>query len=338
MKKIVIIILTLLVSAPGFSQKILKWSIGEAKVTCGEIVKVSYPLLVSVDDGSNSPVLGSSTMRLIYDAGVLKNFSIQNIKNGYSQSGLHKSNPVLGEIFGFDNLEGVFVQFDIMDNARVNPIYLSTTPTHVLDFSFEIDSKAKYPICTSFVLDNNPDGWFQGIAKDDGFIPGSAGIVGSYFLNSNYAKGFDADDEVINFSWDKANGPVGKIKKGKRIGQVNMSLCMKNSICNEQGKNDGKKSAIISQSLFNVYPIPFDQEVTVEYSFDYDTDVTLEIYDAKGSLISNIENKNYARKSQHYEKIDLSRVNTQLLIVMIKTNRNIETKKIVSVDTKRTIY
>lgn len=373
MKKIAIIVLAILVSSAGYSQQILKWSVSEAKVTCGDIVKASYSLLVSIGDQSNSPVLGSSTMRFIYDAGVLKNFSIQNIENGYYKSGLHESNPVLGEIFGFSNSEGVLVQFDLMDNARVNPIKLSTKPTHVLDFSFEIDSDAKYPLCTPIVLDNNPDGWLQGITKDDGYIPGSAGIVGSYFLNQDFGKAYDADDEVTNlswkksnepiniFSWKKSNEPIGKIIKGKNIGKINKSLCIQKNICKEldsdkdvipdmlvldlkgnevldNGENGINLENILDQSenkLFKIYPVPFYQRVFVEYSFDYDTNVTLEVFDAKGTLISKIVNREYIKESLYNERIDLSRTNAQLLFVRLTTNKNSETTKIVALATNR---
>lgn len=231
MKRFFIVILTLMITSVGFSQRILEWSFGEVEVICGDPVTVSYPLMVSINNGNNEPVLGSTTIRFIYDAKHLLNLSIQNIQNGYNPNGLTQSNPVLGEIFGFSNAEGVFVQFDLMDNALSDPLRLSVTPTHVLDLTFDIDSQAKYPLCTPFVIDNNPDGWDLGIAKDDGFVPGSAGIVGSYFLNKDFGNSISADDEVVNLSWQKANGNNGKIKKGKRVGHLKKEYCIKN-VCN----------------------------------------------------------------------------------------------------------
>jgi hypothetical protein len=349
MKNLVLIIVALMLSSAGFSQRVLEWSIGEAEITCGDPVMVSFPLFVSINDNSESPALGSTTMRFIYDATALNNLSIQNIENGYTKSGLSESNPVLGEIFGFSSKEGVFVQFNIMDNAIVNPINLLTTPTHVLDLTFEIDDDAKYPLCTPFVLDNNPDGWNLGISQDDGYVPGSAGIVGSYFLNADYSIAIDADDEVSNLAWENSNNSngngngndtikLGKIKKGKKLGKVNKSECIKRNICrgrqlvNLNGQHNISEE---EESSFSVFPIPFDHEVTVRYAFDYDTKVILEIFDAKGALVQQIIDNLYSKGVQQQHKIDLTKANYQFLVIRLTTDRTVETKKVISIGAQR---
>jgi hypothetical protein len=344
MKKLVVFILVLMISSAGFSQRVLEWSIGKAKITCGDPVLVSYPLLVSINSSKGSPVLGSTTMRFIYDASSLNNFSIQNIENGYTESGLSQSNPVLGDVFGFSSIEGVFVQFDIMDNAIANPIYLTGNATHILDFTFEIDADAAYPLCIPFVLDNNPDGWGQGIDQDDGFLPGSSGIVGSYFLSQDYTNAIDADDEVKNLSWESAkslNGNVsakfGKVEIGKTLGREENSGCIEKNICGELGQVNIDYQNNIWQaegeSSFSVFPVPFIDEVNVKYAFDYDTKVTLEVFDAKGTLIRKIENDFYTKDdNQNQHRIDLSAISSQFLIVRLTTNKSSETKKILSID------
>src|SRR5690606_28382965 len=39
---------------------------------------------------------------------------------------------------------------------------------------------------------------------------------------------------------------------------------------------------------FDVYPVPFNSEFYVKYNFEYDTDVTIEIYNIKGVLVEKI--------------------------------------------------
>ena len=357
MKNIVLVIVTLLLASVGYSQHVLEWSLGDVEIICGEPIKVSYPLMVSISEDDEDPALGTTTMRFIYGSEDLSNLSIQNIQNGYYESGLHESNPVLGDIFGFSNDEGVFVQFDIMDNANSNPIMLSTTPTHVLDIMFDIDDEAKYPLCVPIVFDNNPDGWGLGITEDDGYVPGSAGIVGSYFLFNDYGNAFPADDEVINLSWKKSPGNSGKIQIGKKLGKTNKKDCIKRNICQGRSQDcdddgipdseelDLNKDGIPDQcekynltsvenikigSLFSVYPVPFDQEVYVNYIFDYDTEVIIELFDASGSIIRKIENINSVKGNQNQQRLDLSGISSQLLFVKVITNRESSVMKIVS--------
>lgn len=355
---------TVLLSMQTYSQRTLEWSIGEAKVTCGEPVHLCYPLMVSISDDSETPVLATTTMRMFYDASKLVNLTVQNFENGYSESGLKQSNPVFGEVFGFDNSEGVFVQFNIMDNAVVDPLMLSTSPTRVLDLCFDVDNAARYPLCLPIVFDNNHDGSGQGIDNDGGYLTNDAGVVGGYFLDKNYEDALAADDEVRHLSWERSNAFKGKLKKGKRVGQVRKLNCIKN-IChgpdcdddgipdnqeldsdgdgtpddcedtkpgngNGNGNGNGK-----SDVLFRAYPVPFDQEVFVKYKFDYDTDVTIEILDTKGTLIRQIKNKEYVAGDQYQQRVDLSKTANQLLFIKLTTNKEVSSKKIVSSSIKR---
>jgi hypothetical protein len=329
MKNIVLVIVTLLLASVGYSQHVLEWSLGDVEIICGEPIKVSYPLMVSISEDDEDPALGTTTMRFIYGSEDLSNLSIQNIQNGYYESGLHESNPVLGDIFGFSNEEGIFVQFDIMDNANSDPLMLSTTPTHVLDIMFDIDDEAQYPLCIPIVFDNNPDGWGLGITEDDGYVPGSAGLGGSYFLSNEYSEVIPADDEVINLTWKKSPGNSGKIKPGKKVGKTSKKDCIKRNICQGNGHKYNLDN-IQKGSLFSVYPVPFDQEVYVNYLLDYDTDVTLEIFDASGSAIRKIEDIKYFKGNNSQQRIDLTGISSQLLFVKLITNRESSVMKIVS--------
>jgi len=528
MKKLILVAFTLLVYNYAFTQRTLEWSIGEPQVTCGATVQVCYPLLVSINDANNSPSLGTSTMRIFYDGNLLSNFDIKNIENGYSESGLNQSAPVYGDVFGFSNVEGVFAQFNIIDNAAVSPIKLSTTATHVLDFCFDIAEDATYPLCAPIVFDNNQSGWGAGKELDCGYLVNDAGIVGAYFLNGNVATSFLADDEVINYLWNTSqtfdgrvnvfndktgitkkteyndciqdvcnisdcdedgipdseeididengipddceddivigecetafargdsnatcfleggfnrwgwtnyfeeegtyelnlysaagqcnidNGTlVGKVlayyndnqmsitynlfdgyiiteahvyigctpyplKKNKytvapgqypyseqenlnnltsyTVGPIDISeltdsvyiiahaVICESSNSSYRGKkyiptNDNVVSCTtednitdlegVNNSLFKVYPVPFDKKINIKYLFKYDTEVTIDIYDAKRTLIKQI--KTSSKEYGHLEEIDLSRIDIQVLFVRLTTNRSVSTKKIVSV-------
>uniref|UniRef100_UPI003D649503 T9SS type A sorting domain-containing protein n=1 Tax=Psychroserpens mesophilus TaxID=325473 RepID=UPI003D649503 len=81
---------------------------------------------------------------------------------------------------------------------------------------------------------------------------------------------------------------------------------------------------------FRAFPVPFDNEVTITYEFDYRTDVTIELFDTKGLLVTNITNGRYVAGSTGRTKIDLSKTPSQVLYVKLTTNQGSVTKKIVS--------
>ena len=81
---------------------------------------------------------------------------------------------------------------------------------------------------------------------------------------------------------------------------------------------------------FIAYPVPFDNEVTLKYSFDYNTDIDIEVFDSKGAMVKSMSDIAYKTGSIGKTKVDLSRVNDQLLIVRITTSKESKMKKIVS--------
>ena len=81
---------------------------------------------------------------------------------------------------------------------------------------------------------------------------------------------------------------------------------------------------------FKAYPVPFDNEVTISYVFDYRTDVTVEFFDTKGLLVNSITESRYVAGSTGRTKVDLSNTPSQVLYVKLTTNKGTVTKKIVS--------
>ena len=82
---------------------------------------------------------------------------------------------------------------------------------------------------------------------------------------------------------------------------------------------------------FKVYPVPFENEININYALTYDTEVVIEVYDIRGRLIREFRNLNYSKGIKTTMKIDLSRVNTQLLFIRLTTDEEVLIKKIVSV-------
>jgi hypothetical protein len=86
---------------------------------------------------------------------------------------------------------------------------------------------------------------------------------------------------------------------------------------------------------FVIYPVPFNKEVFVKYSFDYDTSVKVEIFNLAGALIRSYINSNYSKGKEGIIRIDLSETDDQMYIVKLTTAKDILVKKIVSSSPQR---
>ena len=333
MKKLILLASVVLFCSQAYSQRTLEWSIGKAEIKCGKTIQICFPLKVSIKNSSNTPILGTSTMRFFYDANYLTNLSIENIQNGYRESGFNQSTPVFGEIFGFSNIEGVFAQFNIIDNAAVDPLFLNGRPVHVLDLCFDVteigeEDWAYYgSLSVPIVLDNNRSTSTYKrdfMDTDTGYLANDAGIVGSYFLNENTTHGFLADDEVINHLWNARSSYSGKVEKLKD----QVGFAKQKGIKDVCGLAKEQLVEIEAIDLFSAFPVPFEKEVNIKYMFDYDTDISIEIYDVQGSIIKRLKKKDYIKGTSFIETINLSKVDNQMLFVRLTTNQSMSTKKI----------
>jgi hypothetical protein len=70
--------------------------------------------------------------------------------------------------------------------------------------------------------------------------------------------------------------------------------------------------------------------VNIKYSFDYDTDVNIEVFDMKGALVRKAENTHYIKGTIETTKLDLSRTDNQMFFVRMTTKEGTVIKKIVS--------
>ena len=90
-----------------------------------------------------------------------------------------------------------------------------------------------------------------------------------------------------------------------------------------------------SKAEFTAYPVPFDKEVNIKYLFEYDTNVKIEVFDIKGTLIKTDINNSYTRGTQGKTTLDLSKAANQLFFVRLTTSKGTVVKKIVSSSLKR---
>ena len=86
---------------------------------------------------------------------------------------------------------------------------------------------------------------------------------------------------------------------------------------------------------FTAYPVPFDEEVSVKYNYNFDTTVRVDVFDTKGALIRTMLNDRYIRGTEGVTHIDLSNTANQMLYVRLTTNKGTLTKGINSSSPRR---
>ncbi|MBV1888011.1 MAG: T9SS type A sorting domain-containing protein, partial [Urechidicola sp.] len=155
-----------------------------------------------------------------------------------------------------------------------------------------------------------------------------SGETGDY-LDSDISEAigddFEAGISTSYYSFDRtfyANDGCGN------IGECTVTYSWSIS---SQGSGSARNTQLEDKKIdFKVFPVPFDNEVTLTYEFDYRTDVTIEFYDTKGLLILSETNSRYVAGSIGRTKLDLSRTSSQVFYVKLTTNQGTVTKKIVS--------
>ncbi|MFV8328359.1 T9SS type A sorting domain-containing protein [Flavobacterium sp. ZS1P14] len=81
---------------------------------------------------------------------------------------------------------------------------------------------------------------------------------------------------------------------------------------------------------FDAYPVPFKDQLTIRYKFDYVSDVKIEVFNAQGSLVlSKTDAHSYLNK-EIVLNLKANRGQEQVYVVKVTTNRGSSTKKVIS--------
>ena len=88
-------------------------------------------------------------------------------------------------------------------------------------------------------------------------------------------------------------------------------------------------SELMTTELFTVYPIPFNDQITIRYNFGYQSNVTVEIFDYKGALVHKYEDKNASLNKEYLLTMDFVRSAGQLYIVKMTTDREVSLQTII---------
>jgi hypothetical protein len=81
---------------------------------------------------------------------------------------------------------------------------------------------------------------------------------------------------------------------------------------------------------FTASPVPFEDQLTIKYDFDYQSDVTIEVFNAQGILILSKNDTNSYLNKEITLDLNVNRGQEQVFIVKLTTDRGSSTKKIMS--------
>jgi hypothetical protein len=88
--------------------------------------------------------------------------------------------------------------------------------------------------------------------------------------------------------------------------------------------------AKIETTGFDAYPVPFKDQLTIKYKFDYKSDVKIEVFNSQGmSVLSKTDTNSYLDKEVTLD-IKASKRQEQVYLVKVTTNRGSTTKKVMS--------
>ncbi|UQD56370.1 hypothetical protein [Flavobacterium sp. K5-23] len=81
---------------------------------------------------------------------------------------------------------------------------------------------------------------------------------------------------------------------------------------------------------FTASPVPFEDQLTIRYDFDYQSDVKIEVFNAQGILILSKNDTNSYLNKEISLSLNVNRGQEQVFIVKLTTDRGSSTKKVMS--------
>ncbi|MFE3849489.1 T9SS type A sorting domain-containing protein, partial [Flavobacterium sp. LB3P45] len=104
-------------------------------------------------------------------------------------------------------------------------------------------------------------------------------------------------------------------------------------ITNPNTKTTAKTAPIEAKTTtigFDAYPVPFKDQLTIKYKFDYKSDVKIEVFNTQGmSVLSKTDADSYLDKEVTLD-LKASKRQDQVYVVKVTTNQGTFTKKVMS--------
>ena len=86
----------------------------------------------------------------------------------------------------------------------------------------------------------------------------------------------------------------------------------------------------VESQMFTIYPVPFKDNFTIVYEFDYKTDVLIQVFDARGRLLLNTTDKDVYKGKEMKIDFPLTHQKGEIFFIHIETNKGHFVKNISS--------
>ena len=140
--------------------------------------------------------------------------------------------------------------------------------------------------------------------------------VGNLFVLANLVLG----KEVTSVSASDVNGAVDAINRGFDECRIEVSVPSDFAINSEN----------VTEKDFTIYPVPFISNFTIQYNFDYESPVDVQIFDSLGNLLLSKTDKEAYKGKEMVIEFPQTYQKGQIFLVRIQTNKGHITKTIVS--------
>ena len=92
----------------------------------------------------------------------------------------------------------------------------------------------------------------------------------------------------------------------------------------------GKNNKTSVTSGFIASPVPFKDRLSIQYEFEYTSNVTVQVYDLKGQLLRTYKDKKVTKGSVTDLSVDFRMNANQVYIIRVQTEREVFTRNVVS--------
>ena len=96
-----------------------------------------------------------------------------------------------------------------------------------------------------------------------------------------------------------------------------------------QGKPANKGNSSVT-SGFKASPVPFKETLSLQYDFDYVSDVTIQVYDVRGQLLRTYKDKKVTNGDVTNLDVDFRMSRNQVYIIRVSTNRDVFSTSVIS--------
>ncbi len=154
-----------------------------------------------------------------------------------------------------------------------------------------------------------------------------AALLNACHVDINYPTPYNTTASIINAV--NAAFLAGGNTPGNLASQLD---ALNNTGCPLGGSSATNDSGSVSRLTagFDAYPVPFENELTVKYNFNYKSDVTIELFDLRGSLLYSLHDKEAFENKEVRLNFNFIRESGQVYLLRITTNQGTEVKKIIS--------